>query len=761
MIRTEKYLTSFDELHIPAMQLFDLSNDLVVQCLNFISGISVKATDPLEAYKISYYRNKLIFDIKQFSILVRDILFERFKTSHYLKDKFTEEDKAFQQLHGIKQVFTEAVAALEKKFDYVQNLKTIDKRLADQWSHHNNPENEIRGQVEEIQKQLGFIRDADACLNKVRDDIKAYSDWKAGIYNDFKKSLALVSDRINQINTKILELSEASTSELKSFIQLNKKYYAELDAENNKYPVEEYPFQTEEQSRIPVATKDSALVYKEVPFNLQITRWEESEIYPMVLAVQEKIIQIYDRSLSGLFNMLNRLQLFTGDQSNLADFQADSLRNYLDKIHDNILEAQEMLEKTTEKIREKLEKELPVSNVFSQDRIYLSLPSGLSLSRYGRRKWLWMDRSKFEELWKSIKKFFQDLFKMSKIYEDQGNIAEVVRFIDHMSYTDMDRLSQSLFFGKGHMGKTFMMQRENYSKVLAEAAERWKEGYRGSLLIYGKRLSGRTTLAEFTGFSNLFNRIVFVQPNKEMHYKGRIIEATFDLGEILQQLDYYSVSDQLGVVIDDIELWRDKHFSWYYNIQSLINAMSKSGRRLFFVVGCGHLGKKQLDEYFDFSNQFMSLYCSDRMAKEEILHAILVRYGASQTSDEQLSKAELTKRANQIIQVNEHNIGVCLMEWYRLFYMDDKKRELEGRISMSAFKNLVKKYGYLLRHMLKLKITTELELKEAVGAENFRYVNQDIQLLLGLKVLERMQSTRQLRINEHIVDEIELVLLNE
>ena len=92
MIRTEKYLTSFDELHIPAMQLFDLSNDLVVQCLNFISGISVKATDPLEAYKISYYRNKLIFDIKQFSILVRDILFERFKTSHYLKDKLKMED---------------------------------------------------------------------------------------------------------------------------------------------------------------------------------------------------------------------------------------------------------------------------------------------------------------------------------------------------------------------------------------------------------------------------------------------------------------------------------------------------------------------------------------------------------------------------------------------------------------------------------------------------------------------------------------------
>lgn len=761
MIDTKKYSKSFDKLNISAMQLYDLSNYLIVQCFDFIDKLEANESDPLEAFKQSFYRNDLIFDIKQFAILIRDIHFRRFKTNQLLKDDLIKEDQANIQLEGIRAIFTKAEAALDQKMDYIKSLKTINRKLADQWFHHHSSIGEIRIQMEEIQRQLGLIRDADSCLNKVREDLDAFRQWVKNVFNNFRQSLDLVKLRDDNIISEIDVLGAVSKSELKEFIQLHRRYYAELEIEKNKYPIQEYSVETEEQGKIPVNLNNTLLVYKEVPFSMQITRWEESEVYPSVLAVQERIIQIYERSLSGLFNMLNRLQLLTGEEANISDFEAETLRNYLDKIHDNIEESEVVLRDTAKTLNDKIDKELPVSNVFSSDRIYLNLPSGLSLSRYSNRRWLWIDREKIISQWKRSKTFLLEFLHLSKMYEDQSNLSEVVRFIDHMCHTDMDRLSQSLFFGKGYMGKTFMMERENYVKLLADTVHKWKDGYRGSLLIYGKRLSGRSTLAEFTGFSNLFNGIVFLHPNKDTQYNGRIIQATYNLGEILQQLDYYAVSDQLGVVIDDIELWRDKQFSWYRNIQSLINAMSKSGRRIFFIVGCGHMAKIQLDEYIDFSNQFISMYCSDRMKREEILNAILIRYGASQTSDEELSTAEITKRAVQIIQQNEQNVGVCLMEWYRLFYMDEQKKELEGKISIGAFKNLVKKYAYFLRHMLKLKITSELELRESVGSESFKHLSQDIQLLLGLKVLERMKSTRQLRINEFIVDEIELILLNE
>ena len=760
MFQTDKYLNALSKVDRDSLYMYSETIDLLDQCISFVEDLKLEKKNPLEQYKLNYKINKAIFDVKHFAILIRDIFLEQFKSGQLLKDHFISEEQFDAQKTKIQALFNEAFASLNKKEGYISNLEQIDNRLDFKWSHHLSPISEIAEQLQEIKSQIEFIKSADEQMDQVRADLTIYEKWLKEIYSNFENSLNLVKSRLASIGQQISEISEDSVEELKPLISTLRKYYSELDNENNQYPIEEYKIDTIAHSSIPVSTNDSYIVSKDVPFKQQIIRWEESEVYPLILNVQERLISIYDRSLSGLFNARNRIQLLTGETEEIFDFQADSLKNHIERINVSILEAEEILADSRSKAKDKVNKELPVSNVFSDRKLYLNFSSGLSLSSYKKRRTKWLETMRIQKAWDYVKSKTIQRFRVPQIQDNQGKFAKVVKFIDQKSYTDMDRLSQSLFFGKGHMGNTFMMERKSYERSLKETVDQWKSGYRGSLLIFGKRLSGRSALAEFTGYSNYFNRVIHLTPNKEIKYKGRIIDGSYDLGSILKELDYHSISDHLCIVIDDLELWRNKHYSWFDNVQSLVNMINKSGRRLFFIITCGRYAKRHLDQYFSFSDQFMSLYCTDRMDKEEIKDAILIRYGASQASDEHISQAELTKRINRIIKINHQNIGVCLMEWYRLLYQDEKHKERENKVQLQSFKLFVKENSYLIRYLLKLKLVTEIEIKADVGNENFKMVNRDVQMLLGCKVLERLHNSRELRINEHIVDEIEIELLS-
>ena len=759
MFNTSRYTKALRGVNGGLTELYESSLQLLGQFMDFLQSLKQSQEDPVEQYKLAYHTNKTIFDLKHYAILIRDIYFNCFKTNQLKKDHFITEQAAKRQLDEMLSLVSQASVAMEKRFDYIDKLDSIDNRLASRWSHHNSPLNEISKQIEELISHVGFIKKAHEDLDQVRADIGAYVSWKDKVFHDFEQSLKLVKNRLNSIGMQISEISEEKMEELKPLINTLSKYYNELDSENNKYPIEEYRFESELQCKVPVNTQEASLIFKDLPFSQQINRWEESEIYPLILSVQERLISIYDRSLSGLFNARNRIQLLAGETDEIMDFQSESLKQYIDRIKENIDEAEQTLANARKEAQSKISNELPVSNIFSLTKLYLRFQSSVSLQKYGKRRIEKLKESWLSNVWDRAVQFFTKGLHVNPVLNDQEKFNEVIRFVDQKSYTDMDRLSQSLFFGKGHMGKTFMMQRERYDQLLRESVQRWQEGYRGSMLVYGRRLSGRSSVAEFTGFSDLFKRVIHLYPNKDVHYKGRIIEGSYNLGAILQDLDYHSISDHLCVVIDDLELWRDRNFSFYHNVKALVRAINKSGRRIFFIVTCGHTAKMKLDQYFKFTDQFMISYCTDRMDRHEIREAIMIRYGASQSGENQISNSELTKRINKIIQNNHQNIGVCLMEWYRLFYQDDEHKKSEDKISDYSFNRLIEEYRYLLTHFLGVKLTSELEIKEAVGVENFREVYRRMQLLLGCKILERLPSTRQLRINEHIVDEIENVLI--
>ena len=246
--------------------------------------------------------------------------------------------------------------------------------------------------------------------------------------------MRIVKERLKTIEEHLHEITDELTDQLKPLASMLTKIYAELDTEHNKYPIEEYRFTNSSSDKIAVGTGEANLIIKEIPFQVQITRWEESEVYPIILSVQERILKIYDRSLSAIFNARNRIKILSGETEDILDFHSDSLQNYIDEILADIEETITILVNAIDTASKRINTELLASQVFSKERLFLQFSSGLALGKYQTPKFSISDSPVIKKIREFFEKYISQRFKVSTIYDDQGKFADVIRFVELKIY---------------------------------------------------------------------------------------------------------------------------------------------------------------------------------------------------------------------------------------------------------------------------------------------------------------------------------------
>ncbi|MBX2816651.1 MAG: hypothetical protein KTR24_11660, partial [Saprospiraceae bacterium] len=334
-------------------------------------------------------------------------------------------------------------------------------------------------------------------------------------------------------------------------------------------------------------------------------------------------------------------------------------------------------------------------------------------------------------------------------------LPSVIDLVESRSLQEITVHGHGLFLKKGFIGQSFHIDRLDFMDRLTKTLDAWQRGFRGSLLIYGHRLSGRTSLIESLLGERFPHPTIFLRPHSTIELRGRKLTCSADLDEALTFINKHNINQRTIVLIDDLELWRDADCDFHENVHALLQDINRYSKRIFFVVNTNHWMRNQLDLHFDFSEQFVENFCTNSMTVSRIASAIMVRENAirAELRDEGWEKEQKTlmRRARRCALSNRQNIGASLHAWARQQTTGGNGARAN---SPSTLKKLVSEYWTILHHLMKYRKTNEQELGRMLGASQLQSEKQRLQFLLGCNVLIR-DHHNMLHVNEEIVDILE------
>jgi len=500
------------------------------------------------------------------------------------------------------------------------------------------------------------------------------------------------------------------------------------------------------QTTIPIKTELGNLVVKELNFKQGVRSWIEAEINPTAVQVLKEYTRILDRGIVTILNSRNSIQMTLISEHEEKASDSKLPLEPMTSLLDEMVKVRQEISTSIHDISSQLATKLLISNLFDEQFQFLD-SQALSMTTYRQNRDQWFARIPINRIRSKVLALWGKR-PQARLLTNAG-LSEVIEFIEEHTHEEGDHEGHDLFLRKGYLGQSFFVNRNGFNGLLRKTLHKWEKGYRGSLLIYGKRLSGRTALVRSLHHLDLPHMLVELRQNSEINIEGRKMTTSADLDEALSFINKHTINHKVVVVIDDIELWRSENRTFFENVQALMTDLNKFSRRLFFIVVTNHWMKNQMDTHFNFSHQFVETFCTDRMPIEEITTALLIRDGAILENSRMENWEETEKlkkrKARSIARSTNYNIGSALVEWCRL-----ADRSAEHWKTGKVLTPLITTYWTILVHIMKYRTASEQELSKFVGTEKMREINQGIQYLLGCKLLYR-DSDGILTINEHIL----------
>ena len=721
-------------------------------------------TDDLNIFiskKIDYEWSE---EAKQLGILLRDIVLRNLKDRHKLLDHKVSDELRSQHREEEVSILREAWNSVFESYEEIQQVEKVDDSFIEKWKHQLSPKEVILNQMVLLQNQLDTISAGNENLIQLREDIKTNQSrikdnfiWINDACDRLKDHLAEAKKHVQKIESDdpIKRMGIAK-------VELD-KIYKKVERSRPQPPNFNFESTNKGVSIIPTSVIEGQLVVKEINFADHINAWIESDLYPSYLDEKSIIDGQFDNVLITIFNIRNRISVLeTDDVDDLAK-EVNSLLIPLNRLDELLTETDDNVEAYSEQILLHLDDAMQVSKVFDTDKIFF--PSNgqvkyLDLNR-GRR---WLDMIQIEQVLSKIKYWVRGLFIDQS---DSGNaLTSTIQYTDDKRLIDESQQSKSLFFNKGYLGKSFYIHRPLIEQKISNTYEYWKKGFGGSVLLHGSRLSGKSSILDALHDIIVDVETVKLKPGIGISYLGRKFEPGYNLKSALDFLIKHSISKKLVVLIDDLELWRGDGVSFYENMVSLQDSISKFGRRMFIVVATNHWMKIHLDNHMRLSNSFIVRIATNQMRINDIISAIKIRHAATYhgsllDQDDQKREQSIHQKAKKISLANNGNIGASLKEWGRNTALyNSEVTEYQSIMMPSDVRSHLVQYRLIFTHLFRFKQTSEKELRNMIGDTFVREVNQSIQSLIGLGILKRSISG-VLAINEMVIHEIEDLLLEQ
>ncbi len=704
---------------------------------------------------------KLIYEwmngAKEGLILLRDSLFELTKSRVLYHEKELSKEKVLQ----LESSVLETLDNYHKEATIFQDAFWEDKQLAKKvkkWVHQNNPWSTYKEQFEQLSEQVDSIQEQEQVLKSYAD---CFQSIRVEILNFFQYHLAPLKgakDSIPNLINELIDNQEPSTyKKTASQIKKNIEGYAYVPSvEIHTEKLESIVDELEESKRYIVGYEGGDLVYIESGIKRALSTWLDSEttntLYDLVNLTQDIEGRLSMCEL-GLRNAMDFAQ-----QNNQPINNGEVVAS-LESINETLEQKREQISELESGMNDLLEKELRVVRMFEPDFLSVSISSTLNqYQRYQLQGWQ-QTKKWFRELVQPVTQYVEKAKRESRLSASE----KMIRLVRHRTPHPSLKHYTNMFLTKGYIGDSFYVQRDEQQNRIKQLVDDWSLGYRGSLLLSGKRYVGKTSLAIWIKHVFFKDNCIDLKPNTIINIKGRKHEAGFDLKSSLDFLIKYSLQSKPMILIDDLSEWESEEFSVSQNIRSLLKVIDQYSNKFFFVVTMDKSFQQQVEAFFDIQKVFHCEINVGYMGLEEVMKAILIRHNATQSqisnaSGQILDGPSIQGIIQQIHKGSEGIIGESLMRWAYAF--ESKGEHIitpKYRLNYDFPKYLSDDSRTILTTLMEKRKSNEYELRKKFGTvfkQDFRPV---VQRLFHLGILQR-NLDGSMEINPFLVNDIERIL---
>ncbi len=230
----------------------------------------------------------------------------------------------------------------------------------------------------------------------------------------------------------------------------------------------------------------------------------------------------------------------------------------------------------------------------------------------------------------------------------------------------------TLFNGKSSIGRDFWVNRPIEEEVFKKALKRYREGYKGGILIVGERNSGKTAFCKEMSATHLKNQHVYsvfppVQGNSEVAgFNKAIAKATQKRGDAAQALGRVPAGST--VIINDLELFWDRSDNGNDVIKLVADLVDQYSHKILFIININPFAWKSIDEPNQLSQYFIEEITMMPFDAEALRDLVLNRHRSSGMTlgfdaTEPLSEVQLARLFNNYFNYSKGVPGTALGGW--------------------------------------------------------------------------------------------------
>jgi hypothetical protein len=231
-----------------------------------------------------------------------------------------------------------------------------------------------------------------------------------------------------------------------------------------------------------------------------------------------------------------------------------------------------------------------------------------------------------------------------------------------------------LFTGKQRMVSEFRVGQQEEMKQAATVIRRYRQGFRGGMLVLGEPDSGKTALCRnitSTHFdeSNVINLFA---PEDGCIDVGRF--SALLAGALHSEGDYeqmfLTVPSGSAIVFHDLELWWERGRNGFAVIDEIIRLIDHFSDKCLFIVNCSTHSFRFINRVKSIDKAFVGIVHCEPFDAKELQDAILLRHRTTglkfefgRQEEDQISSYALAKLFTKYFDYSAGNIGIALQAW--------------------------------------------------------------------------------------------------
>ena len=684
---------------------------------------------------------------KSLLVLWRNMLLEQEKAQVLLRSGKTNEEAVNKLRAESEFTLKEAVLDLQ---NYYENQIEINgkgdktKKFLAPFFLQTNPWGTYKLQIQKLADQTEILQERTGTLLFVTDTFekidalirKTVIDCQAEISEallSLDTFIDFVNENIAENPGKIAGYLESEEAKIHNHDH-GSQFAAQLSELIAKLP---------EDTEVPVAAEGGTVRVREINFKKTGRQWLDSEILPQLYEVWELTEGVRTGLKMSLLNVRNRAVLLASEQndSQNAVVEINSINKPLILFKETSARLKAECTEIYRVIDERMNKDFETAAVYRLQEEFLNIPLQSAINQIVFSQGAFLTRVK--DWWvKQINRLRRIQTDVRR--EDALSTSEkVVRYLESRAPDTENSQYASIFLTKGYIGESFRVGREEEIARMEKLIQQWKKGYRGSVLLTGKRFSGRTLFGDLTAARFFNGNFINLQPDTEITFNGRRFQTGHNLAEALDWIAKYTINTQSLLWLDNLELWSNAGNSIGQNVRALQKFIDNNAGRIFITVSMSNWLRSYLKRTHDIHKYFQAEINMDKMPKADIARAIAIRHGATHrklinAKGEDITTLDFTKFTTTVYRQTEGNIGEALLRWSNSIEPageNEVRRHGNGSADLPDFIN--SDTGILLSAIMLRKRTNEYNLLKIFGSPFKKKYAAIVQRLLSLGLLQR------------------------